>query len=301
MPADPSSRIPPSVLARELDRLLADVAGSVDAVVDQAAPTPESLHGLHREMRRLRHALAIWERVLAPRQRELLRPLDRRLKRLARLVGRVRDRDVVLALLDGATLPKPGRADAPLVTRLRTRLRDDARTGRELLRVFLRSERDAHLFEGLREGLELPSRPRAGEKLREIFDDEQDRRHDGVRSAHRRARRHPSSARLHRLRIQVRRLRHLSEVRTRLDGTQLAVLPPSARRLQSRLGRLHDLDVVLAELDAPLRSTGWGDALRRERKSVRDSIRRSIRGERWPRLRLETPPADAARPGRTGS
>ncbi len=153
------ARVRPAVLTRELERLLAEVAGAVDDVIDRPHPSPESLHELHREMRRLRHALAIWERLLPSRQRELVRPLDRRLKRLARLVGQVRDRDVVLELIEGTKLPRPTREDAALVARMRARLRDDARTGRELLRVFLRSERDAHLFEGLREGLELGPRP----------------------------------------------------------------------------------------------------------------------------------------------
>lgn len=297
-----SRRIPPGTLAREIDRLLADVAGTVDEVIERPHPTSESLHELHREMRRLRHALAIWERVLADRQRELIRPLDLRLKRLARLIGRVRDRDVVLHLLEGPTLPRPVREDAALVTRLRSRLRDDARTGRELLRVFLRSERDAHLFEGLREILELPPRSGAGAKLRTILDREQERRHDRVRSAHRKARRRPSSGRLHRLRIQVRRLRHLSEVRTQIDGTTLAEFPSEAKRLQTRLGRLHDLDVVLGELDTDLRATEWARALGRERNAVRDAIRRSIKGRRWPALKLVPAPVPAnARRRRAGS
>lgn len=275
------ARIRPSTLARELDHLLADVAGSVDEVVDRGAPSPERLHDLHRGMRRLRHALAIWEAVLPDRTRELLRPLDRRLKRLARLIGRVRDRDVVLGLLEGPTLPKPPRPETGRVARLRARLRDDGRTGRELLRVYLQSERDAHLFEGLREGLELPPRRGSATDLAAVFDRAESRRHDKVRTAHRRARRHPSSTRLHRLRIQVRRLRHLSEVRTRLDGSPLDRFPPAVRRLQSGLGRLHDLDVVLGELGPDLRATEWVAALRAERRKVRDSLRATIRRHRW--------------------
>ncbi len=298
-PTRSARRIPPATLAREVDRLLATVAGTADDVIDRSHPSPESLHELHREMRRLRHAIAIWERVIAAGPRELARPLDQRLKRLARMVGKVRDRDVVLHLLEGPTLPRPVREDAALVARLRARVRDDARTGRELLRVFLRSERDAHLFEGFRGLLELRLRPRAGERLGEILEDEETRRDSRVRTAHRKARKRPSSTRFHRLRIQVRRLRHLDEVRARLDGARLEEFPPEARRLQTRLGRLHDLDVVLAELDADLRATEWARALRRERNAVRDSIRRSIRGRRWPALRRVAP--DEAAPHRASS
>ncbi len=271
-------------LAQELDRLLAEVAGSVDDVIDHAHPTPESLHELHREMRRLRHALALWVEVLGARQRDLVRPLDQRLKRLARLIGRVRDRDVVLDLLEGGSLPRPVREDAALVARLRARLRDDGRTGRELLRVFLRSERDAHLFEGLRESLELTPRAGSGNQLAALLEEEVDRRDARVRAAHKKARQRPTSNRLHRLRIQVRRLRHLSEVRSRLDGAGRDGFPPAARRLQARLGRLHDLDVVLADLDPDLKSTDWARALRRERRSVRNSIRTTLREHRWPEI-----------------
>lgn len=285
---------------RELDRLIASVAGSVDTVIDRPHPSPEDLHRLHREMRRLRHALAIWEDVLPKRQRELIRPLERRLKRLARLIGRVRDRDVVLALLEGPTLPRPAREEAALVARLRARVRDDARTGRELLRVFLRSERDAHLFEGLREGLELPLRRRAD--VRAALDEEQERRHDLVRAAHRDARHRPTSTRLHRLRIRVRRFRHLTEVRTRIDGRTLATIPGSVRRLQGELGRLHDLDVVLAELDPDLTATQWARALRKERRGIRNSLRKSIRTHRWPtRPRAGRAPAGPAAPSGTAS
>lgn len=278
--------LPPGALAQELDRLLASVAGSVDIVIEETHPAPESLHELHREMRRLRHALALWMELLPSRQRALIRPLDRRLKRLARLVGRVRDRDVVLGLLEGGSLPRPVREDVPRVARLRARWRDDARTGRELLRVYLRSERDAHLFEGLRELLELPTRPAAGSLLGTILVEEQERRHDRVRAAHRKARRKPTADRFHRLRIQVRRLRHLNEVRSRLDGLTLARFPPSARRLQEQLGRLHDLDVVLADLDRELESSAWARALRDARRAVRDAIRAELKDGRWPKLEL---------------
>ncbi|MGA8302154.1 MAG: CHAD domain-containing protein [Thermoplasmata archaeon] len=275
-------RIRPVALVRELERLLAEVAGSVDEVVDRTYPSPESLHHLHREMRRLRHALAIWDGLLTARHRAMVRPLERRLKRLARLVGRVRDRDVMIELIEGASLPHPLGVDVALVARLRAKLRDESRTGRELLGVFLRSERDAHLFEGLREGLEWGTRPGSGAHLIELLNDEQDRRHDDVRAALGKARRRPSTTRLHRLRIRVRRLRHLEEVRARIDGPWAGAFPPLARRLQDRLGRLHDLDVVLAGLDPDLRSTEWARSLKRERRRVRETIRASLDTHPWP-------------------
>jgi CHAD domain-containing protein len=275
--------VAPEVLTRELERLLSDVAGTVDDFADRPHPPPESLHQLHREMRRLRHALGIWQRLLSARDRTLVRPLDARLKRLARLVGRVRDRDVMLGLIEGGSLPKPSGRDAWAVARLRSRLRDDARTGRELLRVYLRSERDSHLFEGLRESVDFVPRRGAAPQLADVLKEEQVERHYDVRTAQRRARKRPSSGRLHRLRIEVRRMRHLSEVRRRLEPTNRLAFPTAVRRLQSRLGRLHDLDLVIAGLDPELKATAWGQLLRKERRKARASVRRALKGTRWPK------------------
>jgi CHAD domain-containing protein len=262
--------------------MLDAVTAQVDEVVARHHPTPESLHELHRSMRRLRHALGFWARLLQPGDRSILKPLDRRLARLSRLVGRVRDRDVMLALLEGGSLPAPKPADAPLVARLRARWRDDARTGRELLRVFLRSERDAHLFEQLAATLTLPPRSGTPRRLPVLLEEEEEARRERVRVAHRRARRKATATRFHRLRIQVRRLRHLDELRGKLDPDHPALPPPVVRRLQTQLGRLHDLDIVLDGIGSGLAATEWGEALRRERRRLRRSIATTLHGPRWP-------------------
>jgi CHAD domain-containing protein len=269
-------------LAAQIRTSLDQVTAQIDEIVGRPHPTPESLHELHRSMRRLRHALGLWGRVLRPRDRTILKPLDRRLARLARLVGRVRDRDVMLALIEGGSLPSPKRADAPLVTRLRARWRDDARTGRELLRVFLRSERDAHLFEQLSATLTLPPRPEGVQSLPELLDEEEEARRERVRAAHRRARRKGSVTRLHRLRIQVRRLRHLGELRGQLDPERPALPPPVVRHLQAQLGRLHDLDIVLDGIGTQLTTSAWGEALRKERRRLRRSIEDTLHERHWP-------------------
>jgi CHAD domain-containing protein len=269
-------------LAAKIREMLDAVTVQIDEVVARPHPTPEGLHELHRSMRRLRHALGFWTRLLRPGDRSLLKPLDRRLGRLARLVGRVRDRDVMLALIEGGSLAAPKPVDAPMVARLRARWRDDARTGRELLRVFLRSERDAHLFEQLAATLTLLPRSGAPKNLPVLLDEEEATRREQIRVAHRRARRKASASRFHRLRIQVRRLRHLSELRGALDPEHPALPPPVVRRLQSQLGRLHDLDLVLEGLGSGLTRSEWGKALRRERRRLRRSIDTTIHQPRWP-------------------
>ncbi len=269
-------------LAARTRELLTEVTARIDAVVVRSHPTPEQLHDLHRSMRRLRHALDLWGRLLRPRDRALARPLARRLARLARLVGRVRDRDVMIALVEGGSLPAPRAGDAREVARLRARWRDDARTGRELLRVFLRSERDAHLFEQLGATLSFPPRSGAPERLPQLLDEMEGTRRERVRVAHRRARRKGSVRRLHRLRIQVRRLRHLGELRDHLETDRRSLPPRLVRRLQSELGRLHDLDIVLDGLGGGLARSGWGTALRRERRRLQRAIATTLGGSRWP-------------------
>jgi CHAD domain-containing protein len=279
----PPSRSPPgsAALARYIERLRAGVVVAVDDLTIRAHPSPESLHDLHRSMRRLRHAFGLWEQLLPPSRRAALRPLDRRLTRLARLVGQVRDRDVMLALIESAGLPKPPTSDLPRVARLRARLRDDGRTGRELLRVFLRSERDAGLFDELRAALAYVPRRAAPAPLRPLLAEEWRACRERVRAARRRARRRPSSSRLHRLRIRVRRLRHLAELVAHVDPGHPMSLSPAVTRVQAELGRLHDLDVVLDGLDPDTVSTAWGDALRDERRRLRSKIRDSLGSSGW--------------------
>jgi len=150
----------PERVAREIAGILEEATTAVDHVVASAHPSPESLHRLHRQMRRLRTGLALWEALLPSAERELLHPLDVRIKRLSRLVGRIRDRDISLSLLQRFAGKTTSRRDLERLDRYRTRVQDDARTGRELLRAFLRSERQARLLDDVAE--RLRSLPRSG-------------------------------------------------------------------------------------------------------------------------------------------
>jgi len=264
------------VLVRELDRLLDAVLRAIDEVLRWPHPPPESLHRLHQDMRRLVTGLALWQQLLARRDRELLRPLDIRIRRLSQLVGRVRDRDIAIALLERADgKPYPPR-ELRRLERYRTRLRDDARTGRELLRAFLRAERDAHLFDRVQESFHVQPPARRSNDLSRLMARSHADRRERLERAHRRARRKPSAARLHRLRIRVRGVRHLSEISSKIVPSATPAFPPALRRLQGDLGRLHDLDVVIRGLDPEVRSTEWADALRRKRRRQRRRIAKRL-------------------------
>ncbi len=258
---------------RELDRVLERVVATTDSVIGMPHPTAGSLHRLHRELRRLRSGLTLWERLLAPKERERLRPLDRRLKRLARLVGRIRDRDIAIQLL--AHLDQPGwpTDEIARLTELRTQLRDDARTGRELLRAFLRAERAAQLFETVAARWRAPRVRYRIRDVRGVLKKATERGEDRIADAYRDARRKPSTARMHRLRLRVRSLKHVTDLARTLDPAHTPSTPVLRRRLQSELGRLHDLDVVLQSIGDEIGGTAWADTLRARRKELRASAR----------------------------
>lgn len=266
----------PERVAREISHILEEVTKAVDLVVASPHPSPESLHRLHRQMRRLRTGLALWEAVLPSAERDLLHPLAVRIKRLSRLVGRIRDRDITISLLQRFDRGNANRRDLQRVERYRTRMQDDARTGRELLRAFLRAERQARLLDDVSE--RIRSLPRSGS-----FRDAQravalahSRTHDNLRRAHRKAVRKPSMERLHRLRIRIRRARQFSDLATVLDPRHERPFSTSLVRLQKELGDLHDLDMVLIGLDDDVRKTAWADGLREERRRRRKSIVKTL-------------------------
>jgi len=271
--------IRPERVAREVASILDEVSRAVDSVVAAAHPSPASLHRLHRQMRRLRTGLALWEALLPSAERELLHPLDVRIKRLSRLVGRIRDRDIALALLQRYDAHRARGRDILRVARYRARVQDDARTGRELLRAFLRSEQQAHLLDDVAE--RLRSLPRSGS-----FRDPQRavalahaRAYDTLRRAHRKALRRPSMERLHRLRIRIRRARQFSDLATALDPHHRPPFANPLKSIQEDLGDLHDLDMVLVGLEREVRDTAWAEALRDERKRHRKAILDALRAQ----------------------
>ena len=266
----------PERVARELARILTEVTKAVDLVVASPHPSPESLHRLHRQMRRLRTGLALWEALLPSAERELLHPLDVRVKRLSRLVGRIRDRDIALSLLERFDREKSSHRDLLRVERYRIRVQDDARTGRELLRAFLRSERQARLLDDV--GERLRSLPRSGSfrDARRAVDLAHARTRDNLRRAHRKAIRRPTMERLHRLRIRIRRARQFSDLAVLLDPRHERPFSSSMVKLQKDLGDLHDLDMILVGLEDDVRRTAWAEGLRDERRRRRKAILKTL-------------------------
>lgn len=256
--------------------MLAQVSISIDGFVRQPTPSPERVHRLHRAMRRLRVGLELWGRLLSAADRATVTTLSRRVKRLARLVGQVRDRDIVLDVLQH-TRPRGATAlETQQFHRFWGRLRDDSRTGRELLRAFLTSERESGLFRSIEEALSLRPRSSAASDLTRAMARENVDRHEKVRRAHRRASEKASSERLHRLRIRLRQFRHVAELTRSVEPMVAHRVPVVFRRLQDRLGKLHDLDVTLATLDPELDRSPWATGLRKVRRLTRTAARAEL-------------------------
>jgi len=291
--ASSGAPVRPERVAREIAQILEEVTRAVDLVVASAHPSPESLHRLHRQMRRLRTGLALWEALLPSAERDLLHPLAVRVKRLSRLVGRIRDRDIALSLLQRFDRASAGRRELASVERYRTRVQDDARTGRELLRAFLRAERQARLLDDV--GERLRSLPRSGSfhDTHRAVELAHARTHDNLRRAHRKALRRPSMERLHRLRIRIRRARQFTDLAVALDPRHERAFSSSMVRLQKDLGDLHDLDMILVGLDKDVRRTAWAKGLRDERRRRRHEILKVLETTMRPRTTVGTPRARA--------
>ena len=273
----------------ELESVLASTIRGARRASERPRPSPETLHRLHRDLRRLRVGLAVWAGAASPKVAAELRRDERRVRRLARVVGRARDPDVALAVL-APHGPGLGRRDAAALAAARGRIGERGDEARRELRRALRRELDSGLFDQLLQYLSVrsarPSTTRLLDNWRELRAD----RGTSLRRAHRRARRRPSGNRLHRLRIRVRTWRHLSDLAPVVGPAGAAPgTPTTIHRLQRDLGRLHDLEVVGA-LARKGRTTGWGRRLREERRRRRRRLLRHLRSVEPDRLLGRTRP-----------
>ncbi len=273
-------------------RLLGTVGHRIDLAVGLPSPPPEVLHDLHRELRRLAGGLALWAELLAPRDAADVKPIVRRIRRFARLVGRVRDRDVTLSLLEPLLAVRDRASEAGALRGFVGRLREDGRTGRELLRAFLTTERRGGLLDQSRAVLDRKPRARASEEIVRIFHEEWAVHRRRVRKARRRARKRPDIDRLHRLRIRIRRWRHLASLADLANVPAPEPVTASLRTLQDRLGHLHDLDVALTTLPEELTRSAAARrlalTLRREQASIRTLLEERAARSRADRSRRPT-------------
>jgi CHAD domain-containing protein len=265
MPSSQPSAREATSLRAEIARCARSAESGLRACAYRSAPDAETLHRLHRDLRELR----VTHRLLVP-----LPPrgghedaTDRRLQRLAGLVGEVRDRDVAIAIL----LRSGGDAGGTLRRSLQNRLRHEGQVGRELLRADARVELDRHLLQAvIRDVASVPTpSPR---QLRRTMETSLAQHHATVVRAFRRALKKPSTRRLHRLRIALRNARALRILVGRVTAHPVNSVPAELDKLQRTLGRLHDMDMVaerIAALPSGENLERWEREWRRARKTER--------------------------------
>ncbi|MCI4363117.1 MAG: hypothetical protein L3K13_02270 [Thermoplasmata archaeon] len=199
------------------------------------------LHELHRDLRRFRVGFRPWRELLRPEDRALGRALHAELGIFARACGKVRDIDVARTQVDYWVAQKaPG---AGSLAEWRARLSARARRGRELLarvaRVLVREGR----IRGLKFLLEriLPSHLQT--RWAKRFARTAAELRDQIRTALQRTRARPTVVNFHRLRKYVRGMRILRDSGV-FEGS--TAYPARTRRLLLSIGKLHDLELLLA-------------------------------------------------------
>ena len=244
------SPAPPSPLKRDLARVERFYA----EVLSAATPPAEPVHQLHRQLRALRARARAFRSLLPPARRKVYTAELRRLGRMARRTGELRDRTVIRELLDHPE----ARRRIPRVTReLAHHLLDqEDAVGLAFLRTYLGSEPRRG---SVRRLVDL-TRVSAGKvpRWKEAFTEELERKERELERRFRRAGRRPSVRRLHRLRRALRNLSVLEASGGRTPDPSRRRLSRRRERLQRRLGRLHDLE-IFREWVARLPSPGGED------------------------------------------
>lgn len=266
------------------------VEDSVARLLHRGPARPETLHDLHRDLRRLRVIVDWRRRLKSPKTPAASDELALRLRRLTRLVGRVRDLDVELALWRNLhpAARGSGTSTSRALATFGHRLQDDSRTGRELLRATLLAEVNAGFFERLRLSLQAIGSPTTVRTLALRIAKERRRLANRAARLRHRALREPDADRLHEFRVLIRRLRYLTDLEDRLHGQRGSTFPARYSGILRRLGELHDRDVLAAHLDAVdpgHRKEGWSQEFREEHRRLRKELLKELK-ELRPRRHL---------------
>lgn len=243
--------VPAAVTVREaahavIARLVREMRRQERAVAKGGTGDP--VHDMRVATRRLRAALAVFRGVVV-----LPKAARRgRLRWLARRLGRVRDLDVRLALLETQYLPQVAGEEAARLAVLVEELGDERRRCQRRLRRGLRRTRYRRLRAALAAWTRKPAYAAgAGEDgaarfMAEAVDRSAQRvsGHEAMRETR------PSAGALHDLRIAVKWLRYTLDFHGETCGLAYDAERALARDLQDCLGELRDHDLLAAALDA---------------------------------------------------
>jgi CHAD domain-containing protein len=203
----------------------------------------DALHQARVASRRVREALPLLSSGGRARR------LERQVRRITRALGPVRELDVALRILDDVA--KSGDAPRPAVARLR----EAVALERRLLQADMRRRLEACDLEKLRRKAAGAARKDATPATRDPRRLERARERAARRAARLRAAIATAGSvylpdRLHEVRIAVKKLRYALELVRELSRSKAAAKLRSLRHVQDLLGRMHDLEVLIARTRA---------------------------------------------------
>jgi CHAD domain-containing protein len=229
---------------------------------------PESLHDMRVAVRRMRALLRAGRELVAADTAGL----EERLKELSRILGAVRDLDVLLAHLhtEAAEL---GGEDAKRVESLLAALRTERSCSRSRLLGALRSDEYLALLDDTARTIDdlEPSRSTA------TLDDLTDQAAAKVRKAVRRLAEEPTDEELHAVRKKGKRARYAGELAGRDE------LVKRAKKLQDVLGEHQDAVVAAERLRELAAGAEPAQALAAGRLVEREELRRAEARKAWPK------------------
>jgi CHAD domain-containing protein len=229
---------------------------------------PESLHDMRVAVRRLRALLRAGRELVAVDTAEL----DGRLKELGRILGAVRDLDVLLAHLQSEAA-ELGDVDAKRVESLLAALRTERSCSRSRLLGALRSDEYLALLDDTARTIDElePSGSTA------TLDELTDRASAKLRKAVRRLPEDPADEELHAVRKKGKRARYAAELAGREE------LVKRAKKLQDVLGEHQDAVVAAEQLRELAAVAGSEQALAAGRLVEREEQRRAHARKAWPK------------------
>jgi len=267
---------------RELRRQERPVAG---------AGTPDAIHDMRVATRRLRAAQAVFRGVVA-----LPKPARRRrLRWLARRLGRVRDLDVRLSLLTEHHLPHVAGQEAARLARLVADLQQERRREHRRLQRGFRRPRYRRMRIAFAAWVRKPAFAEgAGEEPAARFMAEAADRAAQRVSGHEAMHEHrPTAEALHDLRIAVKWLRYTLDFHAEACGLAYDAERALARDLQDCLGEMRDHDLLFAMLAAD-GAGAWTQLSRRVAEGRQKLWRRFLELRR--RWHARTRPAQTVAP-----
>jgi CHAD domain-containing protein len=229
---------------------------------------PESLHDMRVAVRRLRALLRTGSALVASDTAEL----EERLKELGKILGEVRDLDVLLARFEGDAA-EIGGEDSRRVGPLLSALRTERSCSRSRLLAALRSDQYLALLDDTARTIEelKPSGSAAS------FEELADVAFHKVSKAVRRLPGEPADEELHAVRKKVKRARYAAELAGRKKRVK------RAKALQDVLGEHQDAVVAGERLRALSTHALPAQALAAGRLVEREEERRRVARSAWPR------------------